>query len=146
MFPFHFYLHREFCVRKVDGKFARRDDSEQKVSEGHIGPIGCAEVDRPREVHRCDGKGYQRTAANSKGVNEKALRSVEVSPGIGGETEVWVIEIWTTQNLWLWNGTASIFRYNVDFRISIPQILWWPLIISDGTEWWQMGGYHRRER
>ena len=41
------------------------------------------------------------------------------------ETEVWVIEIWTTQNLWLWNGTASIFRYNVDIRKSI---------IPDGTE------------
>ena len=78
-----------------------------EVSEGHIGPIGCAEVDRPREVHRCDGKCCQRTAAKSKGVTEKALRSVEVSLRIGGETEVWVIEIWTIQNLWLWNGTAS---------------------------------------
>ena len=46
----------------------------------------------------------------TKAVTQKALRSVEVSLRIGGETEVWVIEIWTTQNLWLWNGTASIFR------------------------------------
>ena len=43
----------------------------------------------------------------TKGVSKIALYSVEVSLGIGGETEVWVIEIWTTQNIWLWNGTAS---------------------------------------
>ena len=59
---------------------------------------------------------------------------MEVWLRIGGETEVWVIEIRTTQNLWFWNGTASIFRYNVDFRISIPQTSWLPSIIPDGTE------------
>ena len=62
----------------------------------------------------------RRPPPTAKGVIKIALHSVEVSLEIGGETEVWVMKIWMTQNLWLWNGTVSIiFRYHVDFRISI---------------------------
>jgi len=38
----------------------RTIDGLKKVLEGHIGPIRCADVDRPREVNRCDGKCRQR--------------------------------------------------------------------------------------
>ena len=107
MSPFPFYPHWDFCVRKVGGKIAWRDDSEQKVSEGHIGPLDAQTL----IVHgRCIDvieNAVRGPPPTTMGVIKIALHSLEVSLWIRRETEVWVIEIWTSQNLWLWNGTAS---------------------------------------
>jgi len=76
-------------VRKKVDEFIGSDvctqgiiDGLEKVLEGDIGAIGCANVDGPWEVHRCEGKGWKGRGGSP--FNEQSTRKWIVVLSNGG--------------------------------------------------------------